>query len=146
VDELVREALREGRLTVAGGLAAGTAALSSGHIISLGAADRRAARLAVTIPADDPMPAWPQNAAIPDGSPSPAAARLFLRWLLEPDQQNAIAQGGAWSPRPDIAPPPLAELNVANGFPAFITRTADAQSYRDRLAALTGPVTGPEYR
>ena len=41
---------------------------------------------------------------------------------------------------------PLAELNVANGFPAFITRTADAQGYRDRFAALIGPVTGPEYR
>jgi hypothetical protein len=44
---------------------------------------------------------------------------------------HAIAQGGAWSPRPDIASPPglppLADLNVANGFPAFITRTAEAQ-------------------
>jgi ABC-type Fe3+ transport system substrate-binding protein len=139
-----------GHLCVAQGLAAGTAALSFDHIISLGAADRRAGRLAFTIPAEDPMPVWPQNAAILDGSPSPAAAKLFLRWLLEPDQQNAIAQGGAWSPRQDIAPPPglapLAELNVANGFPAFITRTADAQAYRDRLAALIGPVTGPEYR
>jgi ABC-type Fe3+ transport system substrate-binding protein len=139
-----------GHLGVAQGLAAGTAALSFDHIISLGAADRRAGRLAITTPADDPMPVWPQNAAILDGSPSPAAARLFLRWLLEPDQQNAIAQGGAWSPRSDIAPPPglapLAELNIANGFPAFITRTADAQAYRDRLAALIGPVTGPEYR
>ena len=123
--------------------------MSFDHIISLGAADRRASRLAVTIPAEDPMPAWPQNAAILDGSPSPAAATLFLRWLLEPDQQNAIAQGGAWSPRLDIAPPglpPLAELNVANGFLAFITRTAVAQEYRDRFAALIGPVTGPEYR
>ena len=66
------------------------------------------------------------------------------------DRQNAIAQGGAWSPRPDIAPPPglapLAELNVANGFPAFITRTADARAYWDRFAALIGPVTGPEHR
>ncbi len=106
---------------MAQGLAAGTAAPSFDHIISLGAADRRAARLAFTIPAEDPMPVWPQNAAILDGSLSPAAAKLFLRWLLEPDQQNAIAQGGAWSPRQDIAPPPglapLAELNVANGFP-----------------------------
>jgi ABC-type Fe3+ transport system substrate-binding protein len=139
-----------GHLGVAQGLAAGTAALSFDHIISLGAADRRAGRLAFTVPADDPMPVWPQNAAIFDGSPSPAAAKLFLRWLLEPEQQNAIAQGGAWSPRLDIAPPPglapLAELNVANGFRAFITRTADAQDYRDRFAALIGPVTGPEYR
>ena len=71
-----------GHLCVAQGLAAGTAALSFDHIISLGAADRRAGRLAVTIPADDPMPVWPQNAAILDGSPSPAAAKLFLRWLL----------------------------------------------------------------
>ena len=68
--------------------------------------------------------------------------RHVLRWLLEPDQQNAIAQGGAWSPRLDIASPPglapLAELNVANGFLAFITDTAVAQGYRDRFAALVG--------
>jgi ABC-type Fe3+ transport system substrate-binding protein len=131
-------------------LAAGTAALSFDHIISLGAADRRAGRLAFTIPAEDPMPVWPQSAAILAGSPSPAAAQLFLRWLLEPDQQNAIARGGAWSPRLDIAPPPglpaLAQLNVANGFLAFITRAAAAQAYRDRFAALIGPVTRPEYR
>ena len=124
---------------MAQGLAAGTAALSFDHIISLGAADRRAGRLAVAMPAEDPMPAWPQNAAIPDGSPSPAAAKLFLRWLPNPDQQNAIAQGGAWSPRQDVAPPPgpapLGELNVANGTTAFITRTADAQAYR-------GPASG----
>jgi hypothetical protein len=88
-----------GHLGVAQGLAAETAALSFDHIISLGAADRRAGRLAFTIPAEDPMPVWPQNAAILDGSPSPAAAKLFLRWLLEPDQQNAIAQGGAWTSR-----------------------------------------------
>jgi ABC-type Fe3+ transport system substrate-binding protein len=139
-----------GHLGVAQALAAGTAALSFDHIISLGAADRRAGRLAFTIPAEDPMPVWPQNAAILDGSPSPATARVFLRWLLEPDQQNAIAHGGAWSPRVDIAPTPgvapLAELNVASGFLAFITHTSAAQAYRDRFAALIGPVTGPEYR
>src|SRR5580693_8266703 len=54
------------------------------------------------------------------------------------------------APRLDIAPPPglapLAELNVANGFLAFITGTAVAQEYRDRFAALIGPATGPEYR
>ena len=139
-----------GHLGVAQGLAAGTAALSFDHIISLGAADRRSGRLAFTIPAEDPMPVWPQNAAILAGSPSPAAAKLFLRWLLEPDQQNAIARGGAWSPRLDIAPPPglapLGELNVANGYLGFITRTADAQEYRDRFAARIGPIRGPEYR
>ena len=79
-----------------------------------------------------------------------APAQLILRWLLEPGQQNAIAQGGAWSPRLDIAPPPglapLAELNVANGFLKFITDTAVAQEYRDRFATLIGPVTGPEHR
>jgi hypothetical protein len=41
---------------------------------------------------------------------------------------------------------PLAELNVASGFLAFITHTAAAQGYRDRFAALIGSVTGPEYR
>jgi ABC-type Fe3+ transport system substrate-binding protein len=139
-----------GHLGVAQGLAARTAALSFDHIISLGAEDRQAGRLAFAIPPEDPMPVWPQNAAILDGSPSPAAAELFLRWLLEPDQQNAIARAGAWSPRLDIGPPPglapLAELNVASGFLAFITNTADAQAYRDRFAALIGPVTGPEFR
>jgi ABC-type Fe3+ transport system substrate-binding protein len=64
------------------------------------------AALAFKTPAEDPMPVWLQSAAILAGSPSPAAAELFLRWLLEPDQQNAITQGGAGSPRLDIAPPP----------------------------------------
>ena len=139
-----------GHLGVVEALAGGTAALSFDHIISLGGAERRADRLAFTIPAEDPMPVWPQNAAILDGSPNPAAAQLFLRWLLEPEQQNGIAKGGAWSPRLDIAPPPglaaLADLNVASGFLAFITNTSEAQDYRDRFAALIGPVTGPEHR
>jgi ABC-type Fe3+ transport system substrate-binding protein len=96
------------------------------------------------------MPVWPQSAAILSGSPNPAAAQLFLRWLLEPDQQNAIAQIGAWSARLDVAPPPglapLAELNVASAYLGFITDTNVAQDYRDRFAALIGPVTGPEHR
>jgi hypothetical protein len=124
-----------GHLGVAQGLAAGTAALSFDHIISLGAADRRADRLAVTIPAGDPMPAWPQNAAILDRSPSPAAATLFLRWLLEPDQQNAIARGGAWSPRLDIAP------QMGQYFAELVLRPGVIAARR-RRTGLPGPARG----
>jgi ABC-type Fe3+ transport system substrate-binding protein len=95
------------------------------------------------------MPVWAQSAAILKGSPSPAAAELFLRWLLEADQQRAIGHRGAWSPRTDIPPPqgvaPLNELKVADGFLAFITGDA-AYSNRDRFASLSGPVTGPDVR
>jgi hypothetical protein len=40
---------------------------------------------------------------------------------------------------------PLDELNVADGFLAFITGDA-AKAYRDRFATLIGPVTGPDVR
>jgi ABC-type Fe3+ transport system substrate-binding protein len=139
-----------GHLGVAQAIAAGRSAVSFDHIIGLGAADQQAGRLAIAIPPEDPMPVWAQSAAILEGSPSPTAAELFLRWLLEPDQQRAISQRGAWSPRLDIAPPPgvapLTELNIADGFLAFITDGAAAQAYRDRFAALIGPVTGPDVR
>jgi ABC-type Fe3+ transport system substrate-binding protein len=138
-----------GHLGVAQSIAAGTSTLSFDHIIGLGAADLKAGRLAILIPPDDPMPVWAQSAAILKGSPSPAAAELFLGWLLEPEQQHALGQRGAWSVRIDVAPPqgvaPLDQLNVADGFLAFITGET-ANAYRDRFATLIGPVTGPEVR
>jgi hypothetical protein len=54
---------------------------------------------------------------------------------------------GGWSARLNIAPPqgvtPLDELNVADGFLAFVTHAAAAQAPRARFAAFIGPVAGP---
>lgn len=42
---------------------------------------------------------WPQRAAIFETAEHPAAAKLFLNWLLSPEHQAA---GGGWSVRADV--------------------------------------------
>ncbi len=48
----------------------------------------------------DPVPVWPLTAAIFKDAPHPNAARLFLNWFMEPEQQSRLAY---WSPRGDVA-------------------------------------------
>jgi hypothetical protein len=50
----------------------------------------------------DATPIWPLTGAIFKEAPRPNAARLFMRWLLEPEQQ---ARTGTWSVRRDVPPP-----------------------------------------
>ncbi len=54
------------------------------------------------IPAVDALPIWPLSGAIFKGAPHPNAAKLFLTWLLEPEQQAKLP---TWSPRSDVPPP-----------------------------------------
>jgi ABC-type Fe3+ transport system substrate-binding protein len=44
----------------------------------------------------DATPIWPLTGAIFKKAPHPNAARLFMKWLLEPEQQ---ASTGTWSAR-----------------------------------------------
>ena len=77
----------------------------------------------------DKTPVWAQTAATFRDSPHPNAARLFLNWFLEKEQQSKL---GTWSPRKDVPPPaglpPLFSLKLANDYPAFISNT-DPVSY-----------------
>src|SRR5215470_10848888 len=51
----------------------------------------------------DATPIWPLTGAIFKDAPHPNAARLFMGWLLEKEQQ---AKTGTWSARNDVPPPP----------------------------------------
>jgi ABC-type Fe3+ transport system substrate-binding protein len=66
-------------------------------------------------PTVDAMPIWPLTAAIFKDAPHPNAAKLFLSWLLAPEQQARLP---TWSPRSDVAPPagfkPILSYNVVN--------------------------------
>jgi ABC-type Fe3+ transport system substrate-binding protein len=92
-------------------------------------------------PAIDAMPIWPLTAAIFKDAPHPNAAKLFLSWLLAPEQQGKL---GTWSPRRDVAPPagfkPILSYNVANDYRTFLTDQAQVVALRKRFEGYTGPV------
>ena len=98
---------------------------------------------AVVISTVDPLPIWPQTAAIFKDAPHPNAAKLFISWLLDKEQQSRV---GTWSSRSDVPPPsgvkPLAEYKLANDFTAFITDEARANELRRRFEAYIGPIKG----
>ena len=89
----------------------------------------------------DPTPVWAQTAATFRASPHPNAARLFLAWFLEKEQQARL---DTWSPRRDVPPPaglpPLFSIGLANDYPVFISDEALVADLRKRFEALTGPV------
>jgi len=89
----------------------------------------------------DATPVWAQTAATFRDSPHPNAARLFLNWFLDKEQQSKL---DTWSPRKDVPPPtglpPLFSLKLANDYPKFITNTELVSFMRKRLEELTGPV------
>ena len=91
----------------------------------------------------DPVPIWPQTAAIFKDAPHPNAAKLYISWLLDKEQQSQI---GTWSSRSDVQPPPglksLSEYKLANDFAAFITDEARANELRKRFEAYIGPIKG----
>jgi ABC-type Fe3+ transport system substrate-binding protein len=92
-------------------------------------------------PSVDAMPIWPLTAAIFKDAPHPNAAKLFMSWLLSPEQQAML---GTWSPRADVAPPagfgPILSYNVANDYRVFLTDQAEVAELRKRFERYTGPV------
>ena len=70
----------------------------------------------------DPTPIWAQTAATFKDSPHPNAARLFLSWFLQKEQQTK--QIDTWSVRVDVPPPdgmpPVFSLMLANRYAEFL--------------------------
>jgi ABC-type Fe3+ transport system substrate-binding protein len=89
----------------------------------------------------DATPIWPLTGAIFKKAPHPNAARLFMRWLLEPEQQ---APTGTWSVRGDVPPPagykPIFSYKVVNDYRDFLTNDAQLIDLRKRFEHYTGPV------
>ena len=89
----------------------------------------------------EPTPVFTVTSGIFKGAPHPAAARLYLSFLLAREQQ---ARSGFFSPRADVPPPagmkPLFANFVINQYREFVTNEPLIVDLRKRFEALTGPV------
>ena len=90
--------------------------------------------------------AWAQRAAIFKDAKHPAAAKLYLNWLLDKDTQQNVWY--MWSVRTDVAPPqgykhiwqyPNANLK---GFEKFMADRAALEQFRGQVRLYVGDVQG----
>jgi ABC-type Fe3+ transport system substrate-binding protein len=99
--------------------------------------------IAIALSETEPMPVWAQSAGVFKDAPHPNAAKLFVAWYLQPEQQSRT---GYWSSRSDVGPPrglnPLSSYNLANKYREFITDETRAKALRERYLSFTGPVVG----
>jgi len=133
-----------GHLGVSRSISAGENVVSFDRIVgSILAEARNGKPVAVLISNVDQLPIWSQTEAIFKDAPHPNAAKLFISWLLDKEQQSQI---GTWSSRSDVPPPsglkPLSEYKLANDFAAFINDEAHANDLRKRFEAYIGPIKG----
>ncbi len=93
------------------------------------------------IPTGDALPIWPLSGAIFKNAPHPNAAKLFLSWLLAPEQQSKLP---TWSPRSDVPPPagfkPILSYKVANDYRVFLTDQPQVEALRKRFEGYSGPI------
>jgi ABC-type Fe3+ transport system substrate-binding protein len=133
-----------GHLGVTRAISSGDKALTFDAVAKDANDEARAGKpVAIALSETEPMPVWAQVAGIFKDAPHPNAAKLFLSWYLQPEQQSRT---GYWPSRSDVGPPaglkPLSSYNLANNYRAFITDAPRAQALRARFEAFTGPVVG----
>jgi ABC-type Fe3+ transport system substrate-binding protein len=89
----------------------------------------------------DPIPVYYSTAGIFKDAPHPNVAKLYLTWVLAPEQQRRI---GTFSSRGDVPPPaglqPLFSYKVANGYRDFVTDERLLAELRKTFAAAIGPI------
>jgi ABC-type Fe3+ transport system substrate-binding protein len=132
----------QGHLGVSRALASGESVVSIDSNPNFSLREQRSGKpVAIAFSKVDPTPVWAQTAATFRASPHPNAARLFLGWFLEVEQQSKL---DTWSPRRDVPPPPglppLFSISLANDYPEFIGNDALVADLRKRFEALTGAV------
>lgn len=97
----------------------------------------------VAFSTDDPLPIWPQTTAIFKDAPHPNAAKLYITWLLQKEQQSRL---GTWSVRKDVPPPaglkPIFNYEIANDFRSFITNDELVNEERKRFGSYIGKPKG----
>jgi ABC-type Fe3+ transport system substrate-binding protein len=93
------------------------------------------------IPTGDALPIWPLTGAIFKDAPHPNAAKLFLSWLLSPEQQSKMP---TWSARSDVPPPAgfksLLSYNVVNDYRTFLTDQTKVAELRKKFEGYSGPI------
>ena len=132
----------QGHLGVARAISAGDKSVSIDSNPNLSLREKRAGKpTEIAFSEIDPTPVWAQTAATFKASPHPNAARLFLSWWLEKEQQGRL---DTWSVRVDVPPPPglppLFSLSLANRYPEFLSDAAAIAELRKRFEGITGPV------
>jgi ABC-type Fe3+ transport system substrate-binding protein len=89
----------------------------------------------------DPIPVYYSTAGIFKDAPHRNVGKLYLTWVLAPEQQRRI---GTFSSRGDVPPPaglkPLFSYNVANGYRDFVTDERLLADLRKRFEAAIGPI------
>ena len=89
----------------------------------------------------DPIPIYYSTAGIFKDAPHPHVAKLYLTWVLAPEQQRRI---GTFSSRGDVSPPaglkPLFSYGVANDYRDFVTNDRLLADLRNRFAGAIGPI------
>jgi ABC-type Fe3+ transport system substrate-binding protein len=89
----------------------------------------------------DPVPIYYSTAGIFKDAPHPNVAKLYLSWVLAPEQQRRI---GSFSSRRDVPPPsglkPLFSYTVANSYRDFVTNETLIADLRKRFEVAIGPI------
>ena len=95
-------------------------------------------------PAPHPFLAWGQRAAILRDAPHPAAAKLYLNWVLSAGVQRGGFLG--WGVRTDVTPPDGPVWNYSNGhateFVTFMEDRTEVERWRQTMVLLLGEVRG----
>jgi ABC-type Fe3+ transport system substrate-binding protein len=89
----------------------------------------------------DPTPIYYSTAGIFHDAPHPNVAKLYLTWVLAPEQQRRL---GSYSSRRDVPPPadlkPLFSYPVVNEYRTFVTNAGLVADLRKRFETLIGPI------
>jgi ABC-type Fe3+ transport system substrate-binding protein len=89
---------------------------------------------------DDPTPLFYVAGAIFKDAPHPNAAKLFLNWYLEPEQQRRT---GTFSPRSDVPPPkgwqPLTSYKLDTGYGKMLSDEARLIEMKKKMAGYVHP-------
>lgn len=98
----------------------------------------------VTPPDGHPFLAWGQRAAMFKSARHPAAAKLYLNWLLTPEWQAAGQHG--WGVRMDVAPTSKQIWELPDGHAAdfinFMADRAAVERWRQTMLLYFGEVSG----
>jgi ABC-type Fe3+ transport system substrate-binding protein len=131
----------QGHLPVARAIADGKmAATLDATITTAGGQKRQGKPIEIVFSEADETPVFTVTGGIFKDAPHPNAAKLFISWYLQKEQQERV---GTFSPRLDVAPPagfkPLTSYKIANNFREFITDDKLVADLRKRFEGYTGP-------
>jgi ABC-type Fe3+ transport system substrate-binding protein len=126
-----RDAVELGKYAVSAG--------TSGNFVPVDAANTR-----FVLPTSDPFLTWAQTGAIFKGAKRPAAAKLYLSWMLSLPMQ---AQPRQFPLRKDVAPlpgyKPIGQYNTSpEDFRSFMRDRARVERLKALMERLIGPVQG----